>query len=213
MMAAPPLRLILLLLPVLSTCGSLAPAPARRGPAAALLLPRRPLMLRLTGGGAPRESESAEEVNAARAQGEPGAPPLEPRAWQVEHVLAFLERLRPKFRDRTDLYRTMFTDNDIDGAVLLGLTPEKLEKAHGPAPACVRERCGRRQTACARAHDRSRKMRFRRSALPAWATASTSLPLSTSCGRQVGCSAVQRRQTSTQHSWRSGHRPKTHRGE
>ena len=126
------LRLLFMLLPVLSTGGTLAPAPARRATTAALPLPHRRLLLRLTGG-APRESESAEAA-AAPGQGAPGAPLPEARAWEVEHVLEFLERLRPKFRDRTDLYRTMFTDNDIDGAVLLGLTAEKLEKAHRPAP-------------------------------------------------------------------------------
>ena len=61
----------------------------------------------------------------------------DPKAWEVEHVLAFLERLRPRFRDRTDLYRELFTDNDIDGAVLLGLNEDKLEKASGPAPSAA----------------------------------------------------------------------------
>jgi hypothetical protein len=65
------------------------------------------------------------------------AAPRDPKAWEVEHVLAFLERLRPRFRDRTDLYRELFTDNDIDGAVLLGLNEDKLEKASGPAPSAA----------------------------------------------------------------------------
>ena len=53
--------------------------------------------------------------------------------WEVEHVLVFLERLRHKFKDRTDLYRKLFSDNDVDGTVLMGLTGEKLEKARSPA--------------------------------------------------------------------------------
>jgi hypothetical protein len=55
--------------------------------------------------------------------------PLDPKTWQVEDVLVFLESLRPKFQNRTDVYLKLFQDNDIDGAVLLGLNPEKLEKA------------------------------------------------------------------------------------
>ena len=44
-------------------------------------------------------------------------------------MLKFLETLRPTFRDRTDQYRELFVENDIDGVVLLGLTADKLEKA------------------------------------------------------------------------------------
>lgn len=58
----------------------------------------------------------------------PDLPP-DPKTWQVEDVLVFLESLRPKFQNRTDVYLKLFQDNDIDGAVLLGLNPEKLEKA------------------------------------------------------------------------------------
>jgi hypothetical protein len=55
--------------------------------------------------------------------------PPAPEAWEEDHVLAFLEGMRPKLKDPdTDLYRTLFKDNNIDGAVLLRLTDEKLEK-------------------------------------------------------------------------------------
>ena len=55
--------------------------------------------------------------------------PHEPKTWGLAHVLEFLETLRPIFRDRTDQYRELFSENDIDGLVLLGLTADKLEKA------------------------------------------------------------------------------------
>jgi len=60
-----------------------------------------------------------------------GLPP-ETKTWEVDHVLLFLEGLRPKFKDRTDQYRALFADNDIDGTILLGLTVDKLEKAMHP---------------------------------------------------------------------------------
>ena len=61
----------------------------------------------------------------------PDLPP-ETKTWEVDHVLLFLEGLRPKFKDRTDQYRALFADNDIDGTILLGLTVDKLEKAMHP---------------------------------------------------------------------------------
>jgi hypothetical protein len=60
--------------------------------------------------------------------------PRDPKAWTVQHVLCYMERLRPKFKDRMDHYRTLFTENDIDGSILLALTPEKLEKASALTP-------------------------------------------------------------------------------
>ena len=54
--------------------------------------------------------------------------PEDPRSWEVAHVLAFLERLRPRFKDRTGHYKQLFADNDVDGTILLGLSTEKLEK-------------------------------------------------------------------------------------
>lgn len=63
--------------------------------------------------------------------------PANPKTWEEDHVLAFLEGLRPKFKDRTDQYRALFVDNDIDGTILLGLTVDKLEKAPAPSLPCV----------------------------------------------------------------------------
>jgi hypothetical protein len=121
-----------LLLPQVLSGGSLAPtlAVSSRGSGAGSLSPLQRLgcrtwRLRLRGGA--QESADADPTEADAAA------PRDPKAWEVEHVLAFLERLRPRFKDRTDVYRELFTDNDIDGAVLLGLNDDKLEKARGPA--------------------------------------------------------------------------------
>jgi hypothetical protein len=119
------------------SCGSLARilASSSRGSGvgASSLAPLQPLgcraRLRLRGGA--QESADADPIEADAVA------PRDPKAWEVEHVLAFLERLRPRFRDRTDVYRELFTDNDIDGAVLLGLNEDKLEKARGPAPSAA----------------------------------------------------------------------------
>ena len=125
-----------LLLPQVLSGGSLAPtlAVSSRGSGAGSLSPLQRLgcrtwRLRLRGGA--QESADADPTDADDVA------PRDPKAWEVEHVLAFLEHLRPKFRDRTDVYRELFTDNDIDGAVLLGLNEDKLEKARGPAPSAA----------------------------------------------------------------------------
>ena len=55
--------------------------------------------------------------------------PSDPKTWELAHVLKFLEQLRPTLKDRTDQYKRVFSDNDIDGVILLGLTTDKLEKA------------------------------------------------------------------------------------
>lgn len=61
------------------------------------------------------------------------------------HVLEFLETLRHKLKDRTDKYKELFADNDIDGVVLLGLTADKLEKARYPLRRGIDGHC---QLAC-----------------------------------------------------------------
>ena len=51
----------------------------------------------------------------------------DPLNWTVENVQEFLENLRGKFGLKTDIYRQIFSDNDIDGKILIGLTLQKLE--------------------------------------------------------------------------------------
>ncbi len=51
----------------------------------------------------------------------------DPRKWKVSDVQNFLETLRSKLGEKTDLYLEIFSDNDIDGNILIGLNPQKLE--------------------------------------------------------------------------------------
>ncbi len=51
----------------------------------------------------------------------------DPRKWKVSDVQDFLEKLRTKLGEKTDLYLQIFSDNDIDGNILIGLNPQKLE--------------------------------------------------------------------------------------
>lgn len=55
-------------------------------------------------------------------------PPGNPRDWAVKDVLSFVEGLRHKFGERTDVYKTLMEENDVDGKVLLGLSPSKLQQ-------------------------------------------------------------------------------------
>ena len=75
---------------------------------------RQPHFLRLRGGNDVEMSAPATEKT-------------DPRSWSVENVQEFLETLRPKFGLKTDIYRQIFSDNDVDGAILLGLNLQKLE--------------------------------------------------------------------------------------
>jgi hypothetical protein len=61
------------------------------------------------------------------AMSSPTVDKSDPKDWSIENVQEFLESLRPKFGIKTDIYRQIFTDNDIDGNILLGLNLQKLE--------------------------------------------------------------------------------------
>jgi hypothetical protein len=73
-----------------------------------------PRALRLRGGGDVTMSDGSSEES-------------DPRKWKVSNVQKFLERLRTKLGEKTDLYQQIFSDNDIDGNILIGLNPQKLE--------------------------------------------------------------------------------------
>ncbi|KAJ1481547.1 hypothetical protein T484DRAFT_1954082 [Baffinella frigidus] len=74
--------------------------------------------LRLRGGGdAGNTTDAVTDLDETRAA-----------EWSVEEVLRFVESLRGTFSAKTDGYKTIFEENDIDGKVLLNLDDDKLAK-------------------------------------------------------------------------------------
>jgi hypothetical protein len=78
---------------------------------------------------AANETSPLARCGSATADADTSHLPPDPKAWELAHVLEFLQQLHPTLKDRTDQYKQLFIDNDIDGVILLGLTTDKLEKA------------------------------------------------------------------------------------